>query len=70
MLSIVVILSISISATAITSYNIVKGLLLDSIKEEALLRTHQGQDDIENWLTIRKTEIKTLANSVVVRSLD
>ncbi|MEH2256757.1 MAG: hypothetical protein V7K60_11230 [Nostoc sp.] len=65
-----VILSISISATAITSYNIVKGLLLDSIKEEALLRTHQGQDDIENWLTIRKTEIKTLANSVVVRSLD
>ncbi|MBN3940993.1 ATP-binding protein [Nostoc sp. NMS9] len=70
LLSIVVILSISISATAITSYTIVKGLLLDSIKEQVLLKTHQGQDDIDNWLAIRKTEIKTLANSVVVRSLD
>ncbi|MEH1858634.1 MAG: ATP-binding protein [Nostoc sp.] len=70
LLSIVVILSFSISATAITSYTIVKGLLLDSIKEQVLLKTHQGQDDIDNWLAIRKTEIKTLANSVVVRSLD
>lgn len=70
LLSIVVILSISISATAITSYKIVKGLLLDSLKEQALLKTRQGQDDIDNWLAIRKTEIKTLANSVVVRSLD
>ncbi|MEH2085462.1 sensor histidine kinase [Nostoc sp.] len=70
LLSIVVILSISISATAITSYKIVKGLLLDSLKEQALLKTRQGEDDIDNWLAIRKTEIKTLANSVVVRSLD
>ncbi|OYD94028.1 histidine kinase [Nostoc sp. 'Peltigera membranacea cyanobiont' 210A] len=70
LLSIVVILSISISATAITSYKIVKGLLLDSLKEQTLLKTRQGQDDIDNWLAIRKTEIKTLANSGVVRSLD
>ncbi|MEH2207905.1 MAG: ATP-binding protein [Nostoc sp.] len=70
LLSIVIILSISISATAITSYKIVKGLLLDSLKEQALLKTRQGQDDIDNWLAIRKTEIKTLANSGVVRSLD
>ncbi|MEH2034817.1 sensor histidine kinase [Nostoc sp.] len=70
LLSIVVILSISISATAITSYNIVKGLLLDSLKEQTLLKTRQGQDDIDNWLAIRKTEIKTLANSGMVRSLD
>ncbi|MEH2351807.1 sensor histidine kinase [Nostoc sp.] len=70
LLSIVVILSISISATAITSYKIVKGLLLDSLKEQTLLKTRQGQNDIDNWLAIRKTEIKTLANSVVVRSLD
>lgn len=70
LLSIVVILSISISATAITSYKIIKGLLLDSLKEQTLLKTRQGQDDIDNWLAIRKTEIKTLANSGVVRSLD
>ncbi|MEH1781558.1 MAG: cache domain-containing protein [Nostoc sp.] len=70
LLSIVVILSISISATAITSYKIVKGLLLDSLKEQALLKTHQGQNDIDHWLAIQKTEIKTLANSPVVRSLD
>ena len=70
LLSIVIILSISISVTAITSYKIVKGLLLDSIKEQVLLKTRKGQDDIDNWLAIRKTEIKTLANSGVVRSLD
>ncbi|MEH2211811.1 sensor histidine kinase [Nostoc sp.] len=70
LLSIVILLSISISATAITSYKIVKGLLLDSIKEQVLLKTRKGQDDIDNWLAIRKTEIKTLANSAVVRSLD
>ncbi|MEH2022233.1 sensor histidine kinase [Nostoc sp.] len=70
LLSIVVILSISISVTAITSYKIVKGLLLDSLKEQVLLKTHQGEDEIDNWLAIRKTEIKTLANSLVVRSLD
>ncbi|MFN6481781.1 MULTISPECIES: ATP-binding protein [unclassified Nostoc] len=70
LLSIVVIMSISISATAITSYNIIKGLLLDSLKEQVLLKTHQGQGDIDNWLAIRKTEIKSLANSFVVRSLD
>ncbi|MEH2179516.1 hypothetical protein [Nostoc sp.] len=69
LLSIVVFLSISISITAITSYKIVKGLLLDSLKEQVLLKTHQSQDDIDNWLAIRKTEIKTLANSVMVRSL-
>ncbi|MDZ7967511.1 MAG: ATP-binding protein [Nostoc sp. DedSLP03] len=70
LLSIVIILSISISATAITSYKIVKGLLLTSLKEQVLLKTRRGQDDIDNWLAIRKTEIKTLANSTVVRSLD
>ncbi|MEH2161368.1 MAG: ATP-binding protein [Nostoc sp.] len=70
LLSIVVILSISISTTAIASYKIVKGLLLDSLKQQALLKTYQGQNDIDNWLAIRKTEIKTLANSPVVRSLD
>lgn len=70
LLSIVIILSISISATAITSYKIVKGLLLTSLKEQVLLKTRKGQDDIDNWLAIRKTEIKTLANSGVVRSLN
>ncbi|MDZ8188045.1 MAG: cache domain-containing protein [Nostoc sp. ChiSLP02] len=70
LVSLVLILSISISATAITSYKFVKGLLLDSLKQQALLKAQQGEDDIDNWLAIRKTEIKTLANSVVVRSLD
>ncbi|WP_265272442.1 sensor histidine kinase [Nostoc sp. KVJ3] len=70
LLSILVILSLSISVTAIISYNLVKGLLLNSLKQQALLKTEQGQNDIDNWLAIRKTEIKTLANSAVVRSLD
>jgi len=48
----------------------VKGLLLDSLKQQAVLKIEQGQNDIDNWLAIRKTEIKTLANSAVVRSLN
>jgi signal transduction histidine kinase len=70
LLSILVILSLSISVTAFISYNIVKGLLLDSLKQQAVLKIEQGQNDIDNWLAIRKTEIKTLANSAVVRSLN
>ncbi|MEH2057076.1 MAG: ATP-binding protein [Nostoc sp.] len=70
LLSILVILSLSISVTAIISYKIVRGLLLDSLKQQVLLKTQQGQNDIDNWLAIRKTEIKTLANSAVVRSMD
>lgn len=70
LLSTLVIVSLSISATAMISYDIVKGLLLDSLKQQALLKTQQSQSYIDNWLAIRKTEIKTLANSPVVRSLD
>lgn len=70
LLSTLVIVSLSISATAMISYDIVKGLLLDSLKQQALLKTQQSQSYIDNWLAIRKTEIKTLANSPVVRSLN
>ena len=67
---VVITLSIGIGATAITSYNILKEMLLQSLKQQALLKAEQGRADIDQWLSLRKTEIKTLANSPVARSID
>jgi two-component system NtrC family sensor kinase len=70
LLLVVITLSIGIGVTAITSYNILKEMLLENLKQQALFKAEQGRNDIDQWLSIRKTEINTLANSPVVRSLD
>ncbi|MBD2776471.1 sensor histidine kinase [Iningainema tapete] len=70
LLIIVITLSIGIGATTITSYNVLKELLLQSLKQQALLKAEQGRDEIDQWLALRKTEIKTLANSPLARSID
>ncbi len=70
LLIIVITLSIGIGVTAITSYNILKNMLLESLKKQALLNAEKGRDDIDKWLSIRKIEIKTLANSPTARSMD
>ena len=70
LLLIVITLSMGIGVTAITSYNILKVMLLENLKQQALFKAEQGRNDIDQWLCIRKTEINTLANSPVVRSLD
>ena len=50
---VVITLSIGIGATAITSYNILKEMLLQSLKQQALLKVEQGRDDIDQYQSTR-----------------
>ncbi|XZN94937.1 MAG: ATP-binding protein [Microcoleus sp.] len=62
--------ALSISTTACISYFVVRGLILDNLKEIALLKLEKGSDEIDNWLSIRKAEIETIAYSPTLRTLN
>lgn len=62
--------TLAVSTTAVLSYQIVRGLILDKLKQNALLQVQQGVDDIDQWLVIQKTRVETIASSPLVRSLN
>lgn len=62
--------AVSISTTACISYFFVRGLILDNLKEIALLKLEKGSDEIDNWLSSRKAEIETIAYSPTIRTLN
>ncbi|WP_228057635.1 ATP-binding protein [Tychonema sp. LEGE 07203] len=62
--------ALTISTTACVSYFFVRGLILDNLKEIALLKLEKGTDEIDGWLSSRKAEIETIAYSPKVRTLD
>jgi two-component system NtrC family sensor kinase len=59
-----------VSVTAVLSYQIVRGLILDNLKENAVLKVRRGSEEIDQWLAIRKAEIKTIANTPSLRTMD
>ena len=59
-----------ISGAALSSYLFVRQLILENSQENALLQVQKGKDEIDKWLAIRKAEVKTIASSSIVRSLD
>jgi two-component system, NtrC family, sensor kinase len=62
--------ALSISTTACISYFFVRGLILDNLKEIALLKLEKGSDEIDNWLSTRKAEIESIAYSPTVRTIN
>jgi len=70
LLIVVVTLSVIIGTTSIISYTILKDILLENSKKQALTEAKKGRDDIDQWLLVRKTEIKTLVNSPATQSMD
>lgn len=62
--------ALTISTTACVSYFFVRGLILDNLKEIALLKLEKGTDEIDRWLSSRKAEIETIAYSPTVRTLN
>ena len=58
------------SVIAIASYQTVRQLIVEKLKQNVLLEVRQGTDEIDQWLAIQKTQIQTLANSPIVRSLN
>ena len=62
--------ALAISTTACISYFFVRGLILDNLKEIALLKLEKGSDEIDNWLSSRKGEIQSIAYSPTIRTLN
>lgn len=58
-----------VGATAVTSYWLVRQIIVDSIKTNALLTVEKAGDDIDQWLATRVAEVETLANQVAIRSM-
>uniref|UniRef100_A0ACD5GZC9 Uncharacterized protein n=1 Tax=Desertifilum tharense IPPAS B-1220 TaxID=1781255 RepID=A0ACD5GZC9_9CYAN len=71
----VVLLTISSTTLAIStgtyiSYRVVRGLILDNLKQNALLKVQRERDNIDRWLAVRKAEVTSLSYNPLVRSLD
>ncbi|MEG4885550.1 ATP-binding protein [Microcoleus sp. F8-D3] len=62
--------ALTISTTACISYFFVRGLILDNLKEIALLKLEKGTDEIDRWLSSRKAEIETIAYDPTVGTLN
>ncbi|HIK27378.1 MAG TPA: sensor histidine kinase [Oscillatoriaceae cyanobacterium M7585_C2015_266] len=62
--------TVAIGAVALLSYQIVRELILQQLKEKALLKVQKGISEIDRWLAKRKAEVETLANTPTVATLD
>ncbi len=52
------------------SYQLVRNVMLESLKRNAFLEVEQGVDKIDRWLATLKVHVETLANTDVVQSMD
>ena len=59
-----------VSVSAYYSYQIVRNLTYESLKQNALLQVGQGAEDIDRWLTGLTANLTNLANTPVVQSMD
>lgn len=62
--------TLAVSITAYFSYQVVRNLTLDNLKRNAFLEVQQGNIQIDRWLGTRMAEVKTIANTKEVRSLN
>ncbi|MBW4652063.1 MAG: response regulator [Kaiparowitsia implicata GSE-PSE-MK54-09C] len=59
-----------VTASAYYSYQVVRNLTLESLKNNALLQAQQSGQDIDRWLDRMKAEIETVADTETLRSMD
>ncbi|MBD2014763.1 PAS domain S-box protein [Microcoleus sp. FACHB-53] len=55
--------TVVVSATALISYSVVRGLILDNLKQNALLKVQRRSDEIDEWLAIQKVRVEAIANT-------
>lgn len=60
----------AVGIIAFTSYWIVRGLILDTQKNNALLKVEKAGSEIDTWLAKQLGAVETLANSYEVRSMN
>ena len=61
--------TLAVSTTALISYQVGRRLILNNLKQHALLQAQLGSKEIDDWLATRKAEVETLANTPTVRSM-
>ncbi len=61
--------SLAISIAAYGSYQIVRNLMLDSLKQNAFLEVQQGSQSIERWLVVLAEDMESLAHILMTRPL-
>jgi len=71
MLSFLIISSsiLAVGIVSVVSYSFVRNLILDTLKNKALMKVEQAGEEIDTWVSSRKSEVQTLANSYEVRSM-
>lgn len=62
-------ITLAISAVTLISYQLVREIILQEIREKALLKVQQSAGEIDDWLGTRQAEIETIASTPIVRSL-
>ncbi|NJO41715.1 MAG: response regulator [Cyanobacteria bacterium RU_5_0] len=59
-----------VSISAYSSYQVVRNLLLENLKDKALLNVQQGVDEIDTWISTHKAELAASANNFTFRTMD
>jgi len=59
-----------VSISAFYSYKVVRDLILDNLKKNALLEVQIGADNIDRWLASRKVETRTTGNTPTFRTMN
>lgn len=63
-------LTLLVGVAAYYSYRTVRELLLENLKNNALLQVQQGSQEFNQWLGTRKAEAATLANTPSLRTMN
>ncbi len=62
--------TVLVSVAAYFSYQVVRNLMLDNLKQNAFLSVQQGTDEIDTWLSTRKIQMEMLANSPILNTVE
>ncbi|AFY66554.1 hybrid sensor histidine kinase/response regulator [Geitlerinema sp. PCC 7407] len=62
--------SVVIGLAAYGSYQVVRNLMLDSLKQNAFLEVEQGSQTVERWLVVLLEDMESLAQILTTRPLD
>ena len=62
--------TLAVCTTAFISYRVVRGLILDNLQDNTLLKVQQGTQEIDEWLATRKAEVEGLASTPIFRTMD
>ena len=61
---------LAMSGAAYVSYRGGRNLILETLKQAALVEVQQGVDEVDEWLAVRKAEVNTMANSPSLKTMD